>query len=66
MFQHANGSSDLIQDMFVELTSNELEVVLAQTDVTLYFTKTHIGDLKAVIRADSLLQAEGNEGETER
>lgn len=62
MFQHANRSSDLIQDMFVALTGNELEVVLAQTVFTIYFTKTHISDLKAVIRADSSMQADGSEG----
>ena len=52
MFQHANGSRDKLKDMFVEMDSNKLEVVLAQKDTTIYFTKTHIADLKAVIKAD--------------
>lgn len=53
MFQYANGSADLMQEMFVELIDNELEVVLAQKDTTIYFTKTHIADLKNVIYADN-------------
>lgn len=38
--------------MFTELTSYELEVVLAQENTTIYFTKTHIADLKTVIKID--------------
>ncbi|MHB8880075.1 MAG: hypothetical protein ACYC69_01040, partial [Thermodesulfovibrionales bacterium] len=52
MFQHANGSADIIQDMFANLTGNELEVVLAQKNASIYFTKTHIADLKSVISTD--------------
>lgn len=54
MFQHANGSKDLIRSMFLDLTTTELEVVLAQEDTTIQFTKTHIADLKAVIEAGEL------------
>lgn len=52
MYQHANGSRNLIKEMFMALERNELEVVLAREDHTIYFTKTHIADLKAVIEAD--------------
>jgi len=52
MFRHANGSKDTLKGSFIEMDSNELEVVLAQKDTTIYFTKTHIADLKAVIKAD--------------
>jgi hypothetical protein len=52
MFQHANGSADSMRDVFAELTGNELEVVLAQKDATVYFTKTHIADLKEAIKVD--------------
>lgn len=52
MYQHANGSRELMMDLFAEVASNELEVVLAEEDTTIYFTKTHITDLKAVIEAD--------------
>lgn len=53
MFQHANGTKDLMQEMFAELTGNELEVVLAQADATIYFTKTHIADLQVVISTEA-------------
>ena len=52
MFQHANGSAVLLRDIFVQLAGNELAVVLAQNDTTIYFTKTHIADLNSVIEND--------------
>lgn len=52
MFQHANGSRDLMREMFIDLNDNELDVVLAQQDTTIYFTKTHIADLKTVVEND--------------
>ena len=52
MFQHTNGSADSMQEMFVNLVGNELEIVLAQNEVTIYFTKIHIADLKEVFRVD--------------
>ena len=52
MFQYANSSADSIQNTFMELTGNELEIVLAQKELTIYFTKTHIADLKEVIKVD--------------
>ncbi|WP_321336171.1 sacsin N-terminal ATP-binding-like domain-containing protein [uncultured Cohaesibacter sp.] len=52
MFRHANSTRDMMQDMFIDLMGNELDVVLAQTDHTIYFTKTHIADLKKVIEID--------------
>lgn len=61
MFQYANGSADLMLEMFVNLGENELEVVLAQQDATIYFTKTHIADLKAVIKQDG--NSSQNDGE---
>ena len=57
MFKHAHGSRDLMRDMFERLESLELEVVLAQTDEKIRFTKTHIADLKKVIEVDTQLQA---------
>ena len=53
MFQHANSSADSMQLMFLELEGNELEIVLAQQDTTIYFTKTHIADLKVLIEAEN-------------
>ncbi len=52
MYQHANGSSDEIMETFAQLESNELDVILAQEHATIYFTKTHIADLRTVIRID--------------
>jgi hypothetical protein len=45
MFQYANGSKELLWEMFTELKETELEVILAQRDMTIYFTKMHITDL---------------------
>ena len=52
MFQHANGSADLLRDEFARLKGSELKVVLAQKDTTIYFTKTHAADMKSVIVKD--------------
>lgn len=52
MFKHANGSVEFIREMFLDLTGNDLEVILAQKDATIYFTKMHIADLKSVIAAE--------------
>ena len=53
MFKEANGSAKFMRDLFAELSGNELEVVLAQEDATIYFTQTHIVDLKEVIKSDA-------------
>lgn len=53
MFRHANSTKDLMMEMFAELSGNELEVVLAQENKTIYFTKTHIADLRSVIAVDA-------------
>jgi hypothetical protein len=52
MFQHANGSTDDLRDLVAKTSGNELAVVLAREDATIYFTKTHLADLKAIIAAD--------------
>ena len=52
MFQHANGSEDLLLEMFGDLRGNELEIVLGQRDMSVYFTKTHLADLRTVIHSD--------------
>jgi hypothetical protein len=53
MFRHANGSKDIMKDMFLDLSEGKLEVVLAQADKTIYFTKTHIADLKSALQAET-------------
>ncbi|MCV0382861.1 MAG: hypothetical protein K5799_05295 [Erythrobacter sp.] len=51
-FRFANGTDDMLLDLFCDLDSEELEVILAQNDETIYFTKTHLADLKKVIEVD--------------
>ena len=52
MFKEVNGSADFMLDLFSKLSGNELEVVLAQENTTIYFRRTHIADLKQVIKSD--------------
>ncbi len=52
MFQYANGSGEVMIDLFRKMSGNEFEIVLAQESTTIYFTKTHVADLRAVISAD--------------
>jgi hypothetical protein len=54
MFQHAIGSRDALLGAIASLSGNEIEVVLARRKLTIYMTKTHSSDLKAVLRADAL------------
>jgi len=51
MFQHANGSRDL-KKMFEEMRGQRLEILLAQADATIYFTKTHVADLRQIVEVD--------------
>lgn len=53
MFMHANGSADELLERVKELTGNTLPIVLAQEEAMLYFTKTHLADLKVVIETDN-------------
>jgi hypothetical protein len=52
MFMHANDSAESIKQIFSDIEGNEIDLVLAQKDHNIYFTKTHIADLKTVIEAD--------------
>ena len=53
MFQHANGSSKELKALFLEMEGHELDVVLAQENATIYFTETHVLDLRAVIAVEA-------------
>jgi hypothetical protein len=53
MFQHVNGSRKHLKELFVGMADQRLEVFLAQEDATIYFTKTHIADLRQIIEVDS-------------
>ena len=58
MFQHGNGSRATMRGAFQALTDNELAVFLADQDLTVYFSKTHIIDLNAVLDAEDSLIVE--------
>lgn len=60
MFQHANGSRSVLTQKFNALVTQRLEILLAQQGVTLSFTKTHIADLKQVVKIDDN-RSESNE-----
>jgi hypothetical protein len=59
MFKHANGSRDTLKDRLRDQTENELNVVLARRDEVIYFNRTHLADLGAIIDADE--NSEDNE-----
>jgi len=61
MYMHANGSREGMRAALETLTTNELAVVLAQQDTTIYFSKTHILDLKAISEAERGLPSEEQE-----
>jgi hypothetical protein len=59
MYRLVNGSGETMREAFQALEDNELSVVLAEQDKTVYFSKTHIIDLKAVLAAEAELLGEG-------
>jgi len=60
MFRYTNGSAASLIDMVKVQIGNEIEVVLAQIPITIYFTKTHLADLKTVINADAEVHSESS------
>ena len=55
MYRHANASKEEMRDLFEGMTGNELEVVLGQKELTIYFSKVHVIDLRAVLLAEGEL-----------
>lgn len=55
MYRLANGTKELMREAFKAIHGNELPVVLAERDMTIYFSKTHIVDLIAVLKAEESL-----------
>lgn len=45
MSKEANGSSELMREMFGERSGNGYQVVLPPENTTIHFTKTHIAGL---------------------
>lgn len=52
MFQHANHSREKMKELFSTMDGLLIEIVLAQSNVAIRFTKTHVADLKTVIDVD--------------
>ncbi len=52
MYRHANGCKDIVCDMVQNLAGSELEIVLAQRDMTIYLSTVHVIDIKAVLKAE--------------
>jgi hypothetical protein len=55
MYRHANGTREL-KELFLANVDNEVEVVLAGQDTSIYFTKIHISDLNTIIESDDNMQ----------
>ena len=53
MFMHANTSKAEMKNRFLALHGSALELTLADQSVTVYFTETHIADLRVVIEVDN-------------
>jgi hypothetical protein len=53
MFQHANASRDELVELFEDFIGPQLSIVLADEDTTIYFTKTHIADLKEIVGSEA-------------
>jgi len=51
MFQYALGSGDVIREMFLVCDDGNLEIILAGRDASIYFTMTHLADLKAIMES---------------
>jgi len=60
MFRLVNGSRETMREAFQSIERNELSVILAERDLTIYFSKTHIIDLKAVLEAEDRLPPESS------
>lgn len=65
MYRHANGCKEIIRDMVEDLTGNELEIILAQRDMSIYLSAVHVIDIKAVLAAEANLPAQAEDQDTE-
>lgn len=58
MYRHANGSKEIIREAVKNLDGNDLEVILAQQEMTIYLSAIHVIDIKAVLAAEAELPPE--------
>lgn len=52
MYQHANASRASMRHLFKTIQGDTLEISLAKKPEKIYFTKTHLADLKAVLASE--------------
>jgi hypothetical protein len=60
MFRYALDSREGLQERIMAAQENELAITLAGKETTLYFTKNHLTDVRAILRAEKGLQAPDN------
>lgn len=58
MYRHANGFREMMCEMVENLSGNELDVTLAQKEMTIYLSTIHVLDIKAVLVAEAKLAEE--------
>jgi hypothetical protein len=56
MFRFANGAQDKLKALFTAMNGQRMDLVLAQSNFSIYFTQMHITDLKKVIEVDAAPQ----------
>ncbi len=61
MYRYANDSQGALMVSFLNVEDNTLQITLAGKKTSIYFTKTHILDLKSVILAD--IQSDNTTGD---
>jgi hypothetical protein len=61
MYRHANASKGTMLDLVINHSGNELEVVLAQQDMTIYLSKIPVIDIKAVLETEASLPPEADD-----
>lgn len=52
MYKHANSSRIILRNLFQKIDNNELDIELGGRPTKLYFTETHIADLRAVLETE--------------
>lgn len=65
MFRYTLGSRERLHDLITALQENELPITLAGEETSLYFTKNHITDLQAMLRAEKEPESHDNGGTDE-
>ncbi len=51
-FQHANAQKNSMGELIATAASSEVEIALGGRETTLYFTQTHLEDVRACLEAD--------------